>query len=311
MKKKLIISLGVVFLIAAIISFSYYRKIYQKNVTETTSIYIPSDTDFEKLVTIVKPHLSNVKSFVWVAEKKKYTKKIRAGKFRITEGMNNNNLVNHLRGGKQETIKLTFNNQDDFNKLAGRVAAQIEADSLSLLIAMNDTEFLGKNGFNSTTALAMYIPNSYEFYWNTDAHKFRDKMLVEYKKFWNESRINKAEQQNLKPLQVSTLASIVQKETAVIAEIRKLMSAISRKGQLYHWRIHSGSEVDLLMERDGVIYPIEIKLKSQPSRKDTRGMRALRERNPKQKIAPGLIISPSAIFEKVAEDDYAMPWDLY
>jgi predicted AAA+ superfamily ATPase len=100
-------------------------------------------------------------------------------------------------------------------------------------------------------------------------------------------------------------------ETAVIAEIRKLMSAISRKAQLYHWRIHSGSEVDLLMERDGVIYPIEIKLKSRPSRKDTRGMRALRERYPEQKVAPGLVISPSAIFEKVAEADYAMPWDLY
>ena len=225
MKKKLILILGVVFIIVAILSFSYYRKIYQKNVTETTSIYIPSDTDIEKLITILEPHLSNVKSFIWVAEKKKYINKIRAGKFRINEGMNNNDLVNHLRGGKQETIKLTFNNQDDFNKLAGRVATQIEADSLSLLAAMRDAEFLDKHGFNSTTALAMYIPNSYEFYWNTDAQKFREKMLLEYKKFWNDSRISKAEQQNLKPLQVSTLASIVQKETAVVAE-RKTVAGL-------------------------------------------------------------------------------------
>ena len=99
-------------------------------------------------------------------------------------------------------------------------------------------------------------------------------------------------------------------ETIVFAEIRKLMSAISRKAQLYHWRIHSGSEVDLLMERDGVIYPIEIKLKSQPSRKDARGIKRFRECYPQLQIAPGLILSPSATFEKVTKDDYTMPWDL-
>lgn len=220
MKKKLILILGVIIVAVSLIIYSYYRKIYHKNVTVTTSIYIPTDTDMDKLVSILEPHLKNVKSFKWVAEKKKYGQKIRAGKFRITEGMNNNDLVNHLRGGKQETITLTFNNQDDFFKLAGRVANQIEADSIALLRAMNDSVFHNKNGFNESTALAMYIPNSYDFYWNTDAVKFREKMYQEYQKFWNKDRMEQAQKQNLNPLQVATLASIVQKETAVVAERR-------------------------------------------------------------------------------------------
>lgn len=220
MKKKITLILAAILVLAAVISYSFYRKIYHKNVTETTSIYIPTNTDFEKLVSILEPHLANVKSFIWVAEQKNYVHKIRAGKFRITEGMSNNMLVNHLRGGKQETITLTFNNQDDFNKLAGRVATQIEADSISLLSAMVDEGFLIRNGFDRSTAITMYIPNSYDFYWNTDAEKFREKMLLEYQRFWNDSRIKKAKQQNLNPLQVAVLASIVQKETAVIEERR-------------------------------------------------------------------------------------------
>lgn len=99
-------------------------------------------------------------------------------------------------------------------------------------------------------------------------------------------------------------------ETAVFAEVRKLMSIVSHKAQIYHWRAHSGSEVDLLLERDGIIYPLEIKLKSRPSKKDTRGIRALREHYPHLNIAPGLVISPSASFEQLTEHEYAMPWDL-
>jgi len=99
-------------------------------------------------------------------------------------------------------------------------------------------------------------------------------------------------------------------ETAVFAEIHKLMSVLSRKAQIYHWRVHSGSEVDLLLERDAILYPVEIKVKSQPSRKDARGILALREHYSQSQIAPGLLISPSERFERVTENDYITPWDL-
>ncbi len=99
-------------------------------------------------------------------------------------------------------------------------------------------------------------------------------------------------------------------ETSIVSEIRKLLTPLSRKATLYHWRVHSGSEVDLILERDGVLYPLEVKLASRPSRKDARGIRSLREHYPNQDIAPGLIIAPVDSFEQVAEHDYAAPWDI-
>ena len=225
MKKKLALALAIIFLIAAIVGYSFYQKIYRPNVPASASIFIPTDTDFEGLIKIIEPYVKDMSSFIWVAEKKNYPNKIRAGKFRILEGMNNETLVDHLRGGKQETVTLTFNNQDSFEKLAGRVASQIEADSTTLINVFLDTDFMTKNGFDKQTAIAMYIPNSYDFYWNTDAVKFRDKMLTEYKRFWTTERIAKAKEQQLTPLQAATLASIVQKETAVIAE-RKTVAGL-------------------------------------------------------------------------------------
>lgn len=225
MKKKIILAVAAAFLIISLIGFTYYKKIYWANVKTSTSILIPTNTEFDSLVKIIEPHVDHIEDFVWVAKKKNYPNKIRAGKFRISEGMSNEELVNHLRGGKQETVTLTFNNQDSLEKLSGRVAGQIEADSVSLLRVLRDSSYLQNNGFDKASALSMYIPNSYDFYWNTSAEKFRDRMLNEYRRFWTESRLNKAKQQNLTPLQVITLASIVQKETAIVSE-RKTVAGL-------------------------------------------------------------------------------------
>lgn len=218
MKKKIAVIIIVLLLIGAAVAYNFYKKIYQENVKETSFIYIPTNANFDTLTNIVSPYLTNTNSFIWVANKKNYTNKIRAGKFKISKGMSNDDLVNHLRGGKAETIQLTFNNQDTFEKLAGRIAVQIEADSISVLKAMQDKDFLKKNNFTNATSLAMYIPNSYDFYWNTSATKFREKMFVEFERFWNKSRMAKASKQNLTPIQAIILASIVQKETASVPE---------------------------------------------------------------------------------------------
>ena len=222
MKKKIIIIILTILLIGGAFAYRFYNKIYQENVTESTFIYIPTNADFNKVSELISPFIKDKSSFEWVADKKNYPNKVRFGKFKITKGMNNNELIDHLRGGNPEMIKLTFNNQDRIENLAGRIAEQIEADSISLLNAMKDENFLKKNNFDQNTAIAMYIPNSYEFYWNTSDTQFRDKMTKEYKKFWNKDRIAKAKKQNLTPLQVVTLASIVQKETASIPERPKV-----------------------------------------------------------------------------------------
>lgn len=98
-------------------------------------------------------------------------------------------------------------------------------------------------------------------------------------------------------------------ETSVVAEIRKMLSPLARKAVLYHWRAHSGSEVDLILARDNILFPIEIKMKSRPSRKDTRGIKSFREHYPNTNIAPGLVISPCEQIEQISENDYSLPWD--
>lgn len=99
-------------------------------------------------------------------------------------------------------------------------------------------------------------------------------------------------------------------ESAVVAEIRKLLSPLGQKPNLYHWRMHSGSEVDLIMEQNGTLYPIEIKLNSRPKPKDCRGFRALRDTYSNTKIATGLVIAPCTQIERLTEYDYCIPWDL-
>ena len=99
-------------------------------------------------------------------------------------------------------------------------------------------------------------------------------------------------------------------ETAVCAELRKMISRMDRKPQMFHWRSHSGGEVDFLLERDGTLFPIEVKVSSRPSKKDSRGFKSLCEHYPSSEIAPGLVIAPTAAFEKIADNASAVPWDM-
>lgn len=218
-KKRILLGIiSLIFIIGVSIAYSFYSKIYASNIKEDTTINILSNSDFKTVVEKISPYLKNKNSFKWVAAKKNYPNVIKAGKYTLKKGMNNNQLVNLLRSGKQTPIKLAFNNQDSLEKLAGRIAEQIEPDSITLLNAMRDNNFLKKNNFTQQTALGMYIPNSYEVYWNTSAEKFRSKMLNEYKRFWTSERKAKAKKQGLTVNQAITLASIVQKETASVSE---------------------------------------------------------------------------------------------
>lgn len=98
-------------------------------------------------------------------------------------------------------------------------------------------------------------------------------------------------------------------ETAVFAEIRKAISIISPPPIVHHWRTNGGAEVDFILERNGVFFPIEVKATSSPSRRDTTGITAFRKTYPRLKIAKGLVVSPCVAFLPVSENDFAMPWD--
>ncbi|WP_233897735.1 endolytic transglycosylase MltG [Tenacibaculum piscium] len=218
MNKKIIYGIiATIFLIGGIIGFNFYQKIYGKAITKNGAVYIKSNDTFEDVKKQLATYIDKPENFNWVADKKKFTKP-KGGKYLLKKGMNLNDVVNLLRSGNQTPIKLSFNNQDSLEKLAQRISEQIEADSSDLLQQMMNEKFLSENNFNEKSALGMYIPNSYEFYWNTSAEKFRDKMLTEYKRFWNSERLEKARKLNLSKKEVSTLASIVQKETAQKSE---------------------------------------------------------------------------------------------
>lgn len=99
-------------------------------------------------------------------------------------------------------------------------------------------------------------------------------------------------------------------ETAVAAELRKLSAAISPAPNMYHWRSHGGAEVDFLLERDGRLFPIEVKTRSNPGRKETRGIRALRAAYTNERIEKGLVLAPTEEIAQLTEDDWALPWDM-
>jgi len=216
--KIFFVLIGITIVAGLVIGYSFYQRIYSDNVSltgkDTTYLFIPTGSTIEDVYRILfdNNYIVNKKSLQWVAEKKNYKKHVKPGRYLLSKKMSNNDLINLLRSGEQMPVNLTFNNIRTKEQLAGCVAAQIETDSVSLAKLLNDKEYVAKFGFNTNTIISLFIPNTYEFYWNTTAEQFIDRMAKEYKKFWNETRMSKAKEIGLSQSQVSTLASIVQAE---------------------------------------------------------------------------------------------------
>jgi UPF0755 protein len=250
LKKLSLLIIGLLILIGATFTFNLYSKIYKSNTIKEGFLYIPTNSNFNDVKNLIRPFLRRVKPFVWVANQKKYTNNIKPGKYHITKGLSNNNLINLLRSGKQTPVKLAFNNQDNLEKLAGRISTQIEADSISLYNSFSETTFLAKEGFTKNTALAMYLPNTYEVYWNITPNKLRAKLLIEYRKFWNKTRLAKTKKLGLTPIKVITLASIVQKETASIAERPKVARLYLNRLQ-HNWPLQADPTIIFAIKEKG------------------------------------------------------------
>lgn len=203
-----------------VFAFYVYNTAFSGNTAFNNTeahVYIPTNSTIEDVMKELEPLLADMESFYAVANQKKYSSNIKPGHFIIKKGMTNNDIVNALRS-RNIPINVKFNNQERLADLAGHISKQIEADSISLLNAMRDPVFLKEVGLNEETALTLYIPNTYEFYWNSSAETFRNRMKTEYERFWNESRTQKAKKLNLTKTEVMALAAIVQKETAKVAE---------------------------------------------------------------------------------------------
>ncbi len=182
-------------------------------------LYVRDDSTIEDVVANLQSsnNVFSVFSFKQAATILGY-KKIRPGRYQLTNGMNNFKLVRMLKNGRQKPLKLTFNNIRTKEQLAARLSKIIMADSLSIIRLMNDSVFLATNNFNSNTSIAVFIPNTYEVFWDMDAHELFEKMKKEYDIFWTDERKAKADAIPLSPVEVATLASIVEEETNNKAE---------------------------------------------------------------------------------------------
>lgn len=200
-------------------AFYLYLLVLAPNVYVTKDqkayINIPTGSNFDdvKQLLFSQGYIIHRKNFEFVAELKKYDQAVKPGHYALNSDMNNLELVNKLRAGDQDPVKVTFNNVRFADQLAGRIAGQIEADSLSLITLMRDSAFLDTLGVSELSLFTIMIPDTYEFYWNTTARDFLKKMKVQSDKFWNTNRQEQMKKLNLNRLQVVTLASIVEKET--------------------------------------------------------------------------------------------------
>lgn len=220
-------------------AYDYYNRIFGTNISlgkkESVYFYIKTGSSFNSVVQSLfdQGYILNKESFAWVAQKKNYQNKVKPGKYLLHDNMNNNTLVNLLRSGNQVPVNVTFNNVRTLPELAGKVSTYLEADSITFLKAFKNKEITDSLGFNSTTIATLFIPNTYEFYWNTSPRSFINRMAKEYKNFWTKERVFRANKIGLSQSEVSVLASIVKAETAKTDEAKRVAG-------VYVNRLHRG-----------------------------------------------------------------------
>ena len=203
---------------SSMLLYDIYERIYLPNVsslpTDERYLYIPTNSTYEDVLQILKERklIKKVATFQWVAAKMNYPNHVYPGRYRLKEGMNNRQLVELLRSGAQEPLKLRLKKLNIKEQLASVMGLALEADSATLMTMLEDEVFLRQHGLNKDNVMSIFIPNTYEYFWNTNARQFFSRNMDEYKLFWDESRTAKARNLGLKPLEVVTLASIVEEE---------------------------------------------------------------------------------------------------
>jgi len=207
----LIIVVGLILM--GFFSFYVFQVMFSSNTNFSENykyIYIKTGSNYVDLIEQIKPDLINIDHFDVLAKRKMF--KPKPGKYIIKKEMSNNEIINSLRS-RNLTVDVVFNNIKNMNELAGVIGKQIELDSVSFLDFKKDTFFENK-GFDKYNKLSMYIPNSYNFYWNTNIREFNNRMFKEYTKFWElNNRKIKAKEIGMSQKEIMILASIVYEES--------------------------------------------------------------------------------------------------
>jgi len=217
---RLLLLIGALLLaVAGVLGWLTYGRVFgpgPRFPEEARIVLVPTGADFEQVVDSLRVRglLPDEPLFRAVAKRKGLTARIRPGRYRIPGGMSLNALVNKLRGGEQEPVRVTFTNIRTLPQLAGHVARYIEPDSAALLAEFERQAADGLNGLGPSTFISLFIPDTYEFWWTVTPSAFVARMAREHTRFWTAERQARAKALGLSTMQVATLASIVQAETA-------------------------------------------------------------------------------------------------
>ena len=208
----------VVVLLGGFIYYALHSTTF--SIKKPVVVYIDDQKEYDKLLEQLqsKAQLKDPHLFTLLANRMKYPENMKSGKYEIQPGVSYLEAIRMLRSGQQTPIQVTFNNIRLKSDLVERIAQQLMFSPDDLLDLLNDPAVAASYGLDTTTIIALFIPNTYEIYWNTPANKFLERIKKEYDRFWNEDRLNKAKAIRLSPVEVLILASIVEEETAVRQE---------------------------------------------------------------------------------------------
>ncbi|SER19053.1 endolytic transglycosylase MltG [Pedobacter rhizosphaerae] len=214
-KKATIAIVVVLILVGGYFALNLYKTYFSPNITDSQKyLFIKTGSDYDTLVKELeqKDIVKSISSFETAAAKMNLKTNLKPGRYRLLKGMTNRTLINLIKAGNQDPVKLKFQNIRKKENFAAYLANNLEADSLQFISLLDSTTLIGKYGFNQDNIYAMFVPNTYEMYWNIKPIDFFERMHGEYDKFWNAERKQKAASLNLTPVQVSILASIVDAE---------------------------------------------------------------------------------------------------
>ena len=170
------------------------------------------DSVFAKLEPIGKLH--SLTGFRTLARHSSYADHIRTGRYAIRPGEGAFTVFRHIKNGQQTSVNLTIPEVKTMDRLAGALSRKLMMDSATVAQAFANEDFCRKYGYDTATIAALFIPNTYDIYWNVSLDRLMERMQKEYKVFWNRNREEKAKAMGLTPVEVATMASIVDEETA-------------------------------------------------------------------------------------------------
>ncbi len=215
-KNIIILSITGFIIVCILLIYKILFGLNVKAINQKATLSIPTGSTYNQVLDTLTANLNirNIKIFKWIADKKKYPDLVKSGRYIIDDDMSYNGLINLLRSGSQTPLEVTFNNIRYLTDLARKIGGQIEADSVSIMDFLSEPDNYQDDGFTKENVISVFIPNTYEFFWDTDARELYDRMLKEYNRFWTEERLAKAAALKLSQIEVSILASIIDDEVA-------------------------------------------------------------------------------------------------